>query len=203
MPFQPVTDAALCVVHGAWTNGVPVETILGVKLTSTLDQTLADSITSDIAAAYDAMGSPFSTDLTLNGVTVTDLRTDPAPQFESVAGSFPITGGDSVGALPLQTAALVSWKTALRGKSYRGRSYLPGFCEDESNGRDVGTDLREAIEDWAESLIAASHDFGVISRRTTIGGVPNQLRAAGIITPFTSFTVHGFWATQKRRARVR
>jgi len=131
---------------------------------------------------------------------VTDLTTATSPQFTATTFT-PLAGTDSTNDLPWQTAALVSWTTGTRGRSYRGRTYLGGFCEDQSDGRDIGATLIAAIEDWRD-IILADGNFGVISRYSGVDPdthlpIP---RDEGIISTFTDGTVHPLWRTQRRRA---
>lgn len=49
----------------------------------------------------------------------------------------PIVGGQTSGdTMPFQTGSLVSWKTGLIGRSFRGRTYLPPYTE---NGQTAGS----------------------------------------------------------------
>jgi hypothetical protein len=132
-------------------------------------------------------------------VVVTDLRTEGAPEFTSQAGGFPFVGTDSAQSLPFQTAAVTTWRTALRGRSFRGRTYLGGFTEAFSDGRNPSSTLLTAINEWRDDMLEINDTMGggigVISRRHNKG-----VRLIGVVNQITSGDVATFWATQRRRA---
>jgi hypothetical protein len=193
-PLPVVTDALQVTVHGTSASSEILENVFGIVFTGTLTQAYADAVSDYFATAYTELQGGTADDVSYNSVTVTDLRTVDGPQFESTS-SWPIVGTDSGDMLPLQTAGLISWYTARRGRSFRGRTYLGGFCENFSSGAHIDSTLHTAIAAFADDLLSTSNYLGIISRYES--GV---LRDPGIITPITSRVVHDLWATQRRRA---
>lgn len=60
------------------------------------------------------------------------------------------TGGDAISdMLPPTASAIITWRTALAGRAYRGRSYLPGFGEAQQAGGILNagciTDMEAAV----------------------------------------------------------
>lgn len=119
-----------------------------------------------VNAAADAWGSRImestapvftATDTVLTGVSLYKLDTSghtefiwPAdPDHVNVAG----TGGDS---LPSEVAVCVSLETGILGRSYRGRSYLPGLAK-AACGADgtINTTYYEHIADRYADLVTA------------------------------------------------
>jgi len=136
----------------------------------------------------------------MDSVVVTDESVVTGAQF--TATTFGTGAGTATtGLLPYQTAALISWSTDIRGRSFRGRTYLGGFCEDFSDGRDVSGTLLTALGLFRDDVVGDG-DFAVISR---FSGVDPDThlpipRAEGLVTPITSGVVHPLWRTQRRRA---
>jgi len=201
MAFIPVDDGGTVVLHGTGPSGVVYENVLGIQLSGALDQAATDSISDLIATAFDGNISDYLSDtVSYNGITVTDLRTETGPQFDSDEG-WPLVGASSGHALPLQTCALITWGTGLRGRSYRGRTYIGGYSETYSNGAHMESAAHTGLADFADGILATNL-FGVISRFsgfTEPGHVPVK-RDPAIITPFESRIAHDLWATQRRRA---
>jgi hypothetical protein len=69
------------------------------------------------------------TALTLNSVTVTDLQTLTA--FEETSTAGPVTGANAGAPVTAGACMVVSLRTALRGRSFRGRTYLAAFPASE------------------------------------------------------------------------
>lgn len=116
--------------------------------------------------------------------------------FSAIAGYL------SADPLPPQTSAVLSHRTALKGRSYRGRTYLPPASEDfQAGGTWTGTAIT-AFSTVATQLLAVfgpsgsntNWRFAVISRY--LNGV---LRAAPIATQVTSISVDTRVLSQRRR----
>lgn len=195
MPFQPALGAGLAVVRGTFTGGEPLQNVFAFFLDGTLTQDLADDVATALGLAYSEIDNFTSDVVTYHDVEVTDIRTETGPQFISTAGAFPITGAATGHGLPYQTAALVSWSTESRGRSFRGRTYIGGFTEAHSNGNGIDTALVTALEAFADAMLDPPVvSFGVLSRYHN-----NALRDDAIWTAFTGRRVHTSWRSQRRR----
>jgi hypothetical protein len=173
---------------------------------SALTQALSDSFAASLNDHYADLLPAQHTSFTCQKVVTTDTRSLGGPQFTSVTG-FPLTGSNANAPLPEQTCALLSWTTAFRGKSGRGRTYLPGFTQDASAGGGptgaVITILQEFRDDvvadgnWnVASLFSGTDPATHGSRRLK----PRQ-RLVGTSNLITAGTVSANWATQRRRLR--
>jgi len=204
MAFYPVDDGAQLRVVGTLSDGHTWNNVFWATLSGSLDQSTADIVTGLLAAAYSNLTTYWFTSTRLNEVVVTDYRTEGAPQFSSTAG-LPLVGTASDNPLPSQTAALVSWKTAFRGKAGRGRTYIPGFTEAGSAGDAPVSGLRSALEAYVADMVASTfcmaHRFSGSSPATSGSRrlKPTPL-ALGVLHQFTSGIVQPAWATQRRRA---
>lgn len=103
---------------------------------------------------------------------------------------------------PPQCAVLMSLRTALKGRSYRGRMYLPGVPESGQNAGTLGASFKTAMDTIPANLLAVfgpagtngDWRLGIISRY--LNGVK---RAVPVITQVTSATIDGTVRTQRRR----
>jgi len=200
-PLPVVTDAWQMVVHGTAPSSQSWENVFGIIAAGDLDQTEADGLASSVATLYGVLDG-WSDAYSVDSITVTDLRVLDGPQFDS-ANDLPVAGRDSANPLPLQVAALISWGTSHRGRSYRGRTYIPGFTETFANGAHVITDALDSLGDFRDLIVApGGHTFGVISRYEPNPSPPpsSVLRDPGMINEITDGTVHSLWKTQRRRA---
>lgn len=108
------------------------------------------------------------------------------------------SGSDTSPALPTQVRGLISWHTALAGRAYRGRMYLPTPGSDHvTTTSAVPTSV---LTDWgtlATGLVAPYATGGT----TWIPGIYHRVPTAGIASVFDqiiSATVSDVYATQRR-----
>jgi hypothetical protein len=199
-PLPVVTDAWQAVTHTTAPSGELSENVYGfVKASGALDQAAADALAGAIADAYGMM--LLSNQYSLNSITVTDLRTVDGPQFESIE-HMPKVGPQESQPLPLQTASLVTWYTARRGRSFRGRTYIAGWTEGGSDGAHMQSSDHTSFANFCDAMLAIDPPLGIISRYEPNPSPPpsSVLRNPGIITQVTSRVVHDLWATQRKRA---
>jgi hypothetical protein len=166
----------------------------------------ADGLNAEIQTALvlndhlSAFYAPLSVAFTLDALRIQDLAPGVSAGREYGIG----IAGENVtdDALPPQAAICVTWRTDLKGKSNRGRTYLGGFAEDSQN---AGYWIPE-IQTWAFTAFAQPllDAFGVLGTgnyalsviHTQLGGVRLTPPTA---TPITSFTVHNEVRTLRRR----
>lgn len=113
-------------------------------------------------------------------------------------------GGNTVDdALPPSLALCVTWRTGLKGKQNRGRTYLTGFAEDSGN---AGFWIPE-IQDWATNQFAIPlmEAFGPLGTGNYQLSVIHTMSGGARLTPptataITSFTVQNVARTLRRRS---
>jgi hypothetical protein len=136
--------------------GEPVVTGLGFISNSGLADWTEDAqqLGTELAAALgiDVPPGPFLTPLSvqykLHMIRIQDLSPGLASSHEWFVNG---EGGNITDdALPPFMAMCVTWRTGLKGKQNRGRSYLTGFAEDSQNG---GYWISE-IQVWANGAFA-------------------------------------------------
>jgi hypothetical protein len=167
----------------------------------TVDQTLANNLALDVKSAWDtavALGTVINSTTGISRITVRDLNTANQPEFGATVTAALGSGTSEI--LPRQVSLVVTLRTALAGRSFRGRVYVPGFTElaNDSTGR--ATALAQSVADAIVRNVRANFSIrgllmGVVSTRT------NKLpRPTNIITDVTSLSVRdGVWDNQRRR----
>jgi len=218
MAFIPVPDAVEIRVRGSMAGARKWENVfyVGGMDGAGLAQDRADEIGDAIHDAWvdSGLAALLSTLWSIQDVLVTKLATQTGDQFVSDNAALEGTNGSN--SLPPQVAGVINWATATRGRSFRGRTYLNGWCEDHSNeGPDVTALAQMAtfantLRTNIAGLSFGSPFLGVVSRfsgthlEAKSGGqlirVPTP-RVAGITTEITGQTVANLWKTQRRRNR--
>lgn len=104
---------------------------------------------------------------TLVEVVATDLTSQGAPQHRLSMGT---TGNAATGSPPLNAAAVVSHRTAKRGRSYRGRSYLSAFPLGQTTSANLlngtyASNLASAFSTLAGTLDVSGFDHVVASKQ--------------------------------------
>lgn len=173
-------DWALNVLHAQLPGGESV------------NQGLADAWATDLSAAHTSSGLEAlqPTTVSLDRVGVRDLRTANQPMYEANIAS----AGTGTGDLLVRAASVnVTLRTSLAGRSFRGRSYVPGFDETQ-NTADGSIDpaAQAAAVAWISAIRTAA-----TARGHTLAVASVKL---GISTPVTAQIVRdNVWDVQRRR----
>lgn len=140
-----------------------------------------------------------SNQTTYNGVTLYDMASTDAPRSQIILGS-PVSGANSGDALPGNVALVATLDSGGRGRTARGRMYIPGNAENLWDGERFAPDLvnlmRSALETLQTSLQTAN--FELIVSSSIFNGAP---RADRLAQPVTAIVVKIKPGTQKRRVR--
>jgi hypothetical protein len=197
--FQAVEDALGVVINGH-VGSIPFVNTFGLIFTGTFDDTIGEGIGDFFSNLWaDNLVGALVDEYSVSSIVVTDLREETGGQYVYLTTGT-MTGESAAQALPFQTAAMITWSTAIRGRSYRGRSYFGGFPEDLSSGRALDAALITSLEGFVSDALATP-GLGVISRFHGKDGDGKPIRREpGIITPITGGLVHPNWRTQRRRA---
>lgn len=138
------------------------------------------------------------TNMQLISVRATDLASQNGPVYET-SDTLPATGANGSPSLPNNCAIVITKRTALRGRSYRGRIYHMGLTEGSVTENAVlGPSLTAIIGRWTALMgLPITGDEAlmcVVSRYN--GGVA---RETGVATLVTNLTSDGFIDSQRRR----
>jgi len=135
-------------------------------------------------AAVDARIDNSVTWATESDVAVIDDTTGNITSMETTTPATGAGGGTS-DPLPYQTQALCHWLTNsfLSGRQIRGKTFIPGLCEDDntSTGLLVST-TQTIIQDAADALIAASSSPGPLRVFTRVNNTSVVVETASVPT---------------------
>jgi hypothetical protein len=166
-----------------------------------VNQVLADNIATEIETAWGLAVGVSGNINSATGITRVDIRNLDEPSQPEYSGTVTgAVGNGSAEMLPKQVSLVATLRTALAGRSYRGRVYVPGFTESANSAGGVASVTAMSI---AEGLVGnirsgmAGLDLlmGVVSTR--FNGAP---RLINVITDVVSVQVRdNQWDNQRRR----
>lgn len=199
MPYIPVSDTVMAELFMIWDSQL-IETVLhfspvvaGYNLAQMGD--LGDALVTWWGTNIKP-GMP--TTLSLSGVKITDMASETGPVVD-VSTGLPVIGTNASPSLPNNVACVFTKRTALRGRSYRGRIYHPGLCESMVTGNTVlASQVTTNITAYnlLRSFTANTKvwKLQVVSRR-----FEGADRLTGVTEPVTGFTSDGVVDSQRRR----
>lgn len=188
MAFIPVPKTAICHVVGELYGQIIENT-----LTFAFDD---DPLASQVAQLAASVGQWAVAELCqVLGAEYTYLRTEAqsmvsesSPAYTDTVGTG-TTGADLEGACaPGGTCAAVSFRTALGGRSYRGRNYVSGIPTERIVGNQVDSGYATSLVDAYEALMSYITDdlpdaVHVVVSKYTLGAP----RVTGITTPILTY----------------
>jgi len=166
------------------------------------DQTGTLRTDADFAARLDFLLGPLYIALLAESTTYRGVgvqRINPIPPSVEVYSAIQTGPGEAIGdILPRQTSGLLSKRTGLAGRKYRGRAYIPFPAEgdNEADGTPAGGYLTR--------LLALSDALEV---PVVVGTAPNTAtvtpvlwhRLTSTFDVITTISTNDKWATQRRR----
>lgn len=198
MAFQTVPDGVEVVFNGLQ-NGVPIVNVYNVQDTEIHDEARLEEIADTFKAWWDTFIAPAqSTSYVLQSIKATNLTSSAGPQIirsYTTANQGTATGGEAAG----NAAAVISWKTANIGRSFRGRTYIGALPESEIDSAQTitsaaQTQLLNAGVGLIDALDGIGAKLAVLSRFAA--GV---LRVAGLLTEIIAVVVDNKVDSQRRR----
>src|SRR5215216_1560806 len=194
MPFVPVTNTVLAELRMTADNQFVENTLYFEYLSlptlaemTTLGQALIDW--------WDANIAPLTwVGVELREVVVTSLNSGTGLQA-TVVPAVTQLGELNVSALPMNVSLTISFRTGLRGRSFRGRNYVVGLVEGQTTGANqIDSATSAAFVDAYSLLLDFGQDIGaswvVVSRFSGVDANGDPIpRAAGVTTPITSVLV--------------
>lgn len=194
-----------------WANGSRQwQNVYGMSMLATpptFNQALADNLSTDFGASLTASAIlPLLATTTLYvKVSVKDVRSANQPEFQSAVANTPGTGAGDV--LPLSLASVVTMRTALSGRSFRGRSYFAGFTEaqNDASGRvaaAVNTACVQLLQQFNSRINSRGLTIGVMSRPAAAVTIPARTinGRAGQVNAVNLFLARDTrWESQRRR----
>lgn len=180
---------------------------VGTGALPAIDQALANALFTGIstAAGFVNLLALLAPTVVFETLTIRDISGPNRAEF--TAAGTPVSGGGIGDALPLSVAAVVTVRTALAGKSFRGRTYFSGFTEgqNDATGRQlpaVNTAIVGAMTSINSILAGHSLTVAVLSRPRDAKTIPAKTIAAktGQGTAVSTFIARNTkWESQRRR----
>lgn len=181
--------------------------LVGTGALPVIDQALADALFTGIstAAGFVNLMALLAPTVVFERIAIRDIHAPNLNEFTSQG--TPLSGGGTGDPLPLNVAAVVTVRTALAGKSFRGRTYFSGFTEtqNDTQGRQsaaVNTAIVGAMTSINSILAGHSLTVAVLSRPADAHTVPAKTTPArvGQATAVSSFVARNSkWESQRRR----
>lgn len=138
-----------------------------------------------------------STGLSMVEIYMVDLASE-SGETRTGTPATPSNGSRSSNPAPLSVTLCVSYRTAQRGRSYRGRSYVVGLAADAINNQNIDEAIAGGVLASFIALrnaaAAADVPMVVVSRRHN-----NLPRVTGIATPITSVVLNDTVVDSQRR----
>jgi len=194
MPFVPVPNTVLAELRMSL-DGQRVENTLYFRRGFTPTVAEITALGNALITWWGAFVADYTNAaVTLEEVFLTDLTTAiaSAVSVPATSGIIGTIGGDFI---PANASLAVSFRTANRGRSFRGRNYIVGLSEDSVTGNTVDPDVVTLIELAYNQLLSSlpgtsGWTWSVVSRFSGIGlgGVPIP-RTTGLATTITSVNV--------------
>lgn len=197
MAFIPVPNAIQCNVRGTYL-GEQVENTLYFRSASPLTPDAPGLVAAGVSIWWQATVLPLlSASYQFREVYAVDLTTASSPTGTAVPLAA-APGGASGDPLPGNVALCVSFRTAARGRSFRGRNFVCGLVEPNVSGNTITTAWAEGIANAYEQLLIPDEfvnvPWVVLSRYSN-----NQPRGTGITTPVTNVLVVDYTVDSQRR----
>lgn len=189
MAYQPVVDVAQMQCIGTVDGQITINDLYFQISGGGITPVNLDAITGAVATWFTGFLAPLlSDDWSAQRVVGTDLTTAVGPRVD-VGAAAP--GGVAGEANPNNVAACVSFRTGSRGRSGRGRNYVPGVPGSVVTLNTMDSAFMVDLINAYQQLMGAGTflpgwQWVVVSRVT--GGVP---RAAGLALPVTGVVMVG------------
>lgn len=194
MPFVPVPNSALVEVR-MLQDLQEVENTLWFERNSPWDVAGLTSLNNFIVGWWASEMSPIVSELVVvREVVCTDMTTASGPQV-SLPPPDLLAGALDAPTLPNNVTLTVSFRTAARGRSFRGRNYFVGLTQDSVVENTVNAGFVTQIQDaYAELLnvgdTVTSARWIVASRFSGVDGDGNPIpRVSGVTTDIVSVTI--------------
>lgn len=183
--------------------GSRVENVYHVKkIATSWDVTSLATVADKFIAWYDeTLKSQVSSSVNLALVVATDHSSATGPRLEYTEG-LPIAGSNAGVLLPNNATVAASWRTALRGRSYRGRTFHVGMTQSQVEGSNLAAGAQAALQLVYSNLMSAvndsDHQLVVVSRFNQ-----GTSRIIGAATPINNVTIDPVVDSQRRRLPAR
>jgi hypothetical protein len=181
MSFQPAPGIAQITLHGVVDRQLTINDLFFAISGGVINVPALVEITSNVADWWTTNITPnLSSDWQSTRVIGVDLTTLNGPRFEMTRA---VVGGVASEAAPNNVAACVKFLTAFRGRSFRGRNYVPAIPNAQITLNTISGGTIDALVNGYAALVGAGTVapgwIWVVLSRRTLGAA----RPAGIGSP--------------------
>lgn len=181
-------------------NGQIVENTLYFKFATAVDVVDMEGLGADLDAwVQAAIMTNLSVDCGFKSLKLTLLGSDTDPVVE-INHATPVAGANVGSPLPNGSTFCIQFKTLKRGRSFRGRNYVPGLTVT------MTTDANHVVDTWAGDMVTAYEELldpafytsdwtWVVASRQEDGVV----RTTGETTPVYAVGYHDLTIDSQRR----
>lgn len=194
MAFVPVANTVLVEFRYDYL-GQQVENTLWFLGDDAPDPTNMDALGVDLVDWWSGGLQPIQNlAVSLRELVITDMTSNTGPQVTHI-GPLPLAGDVTEEPLPSNDTLAISFRTASRGRSFRGRNYFVGMSRTQYSGNVATSGFISAYTTAYEALLGGAATPGwnwvVASRFSGIDPVTKKPipRVAGITTLITAVTV--------------
>ena len=199
MEFVPAPDVIQAELRFL-NQGQRCENVLYFQGSAGVNPSLADNLGEALANWWEANFAPTtSNQMSLTEVYMTDLTSNDSFTVSYTAG-LPIVGESAIEPLPNNCAHCVSFRTAGRGRSARGRNYVMGMTENDCAGSIISTSVVNAHV-TAYSFLPGAGGFVPGLQWVIVSRFLNKApRTTALVRPVTSvLSVDNVIDSQRRR----
>lgn len=197
MAFIPIPNTARITLEYSFNGQIMVNVYWASKSTPLTTVDLTNILNIFQAWRTTQLRNRQHTSCLLNRLVAVDQTTQFSPSAEVVL-AIPEPGLLAGDPAPGNVTVATTLLTALRGRAFRGRSFLLGVSEAEANANEYflagATALTASYVQLITDLSAGGYQFAVGSRQ--LNGVP---RVVGVATPITGAITEVFLDSQRRR----
>lgn len=196
MPSVVIPDVWSASIDWALNGEIRMTNVLHFILANpVINQSFADAVATDIQQAFVSSNweDEVATVIGLERVRCRSLDTANQAEWTGIINDDGLNAGT---VMPLQNSVVVTLRTALAGRSYRGRVYLGGLTEaaNGSNGA-ISTTTRDRAQAFIDDIGGEIFTGG----RGSLCVASRKLLTANSVTSVV--TRDGVWDTQRRRNR--
>lgn len=197
MAFVPVPNTVQVEAIYEW-NGETVENVFYVESTAAWSES---GISDILELIRDIIGQDLLPTLSsaIQLVRLVGTLLTAVDSISVVLNVSPPMSGEVVAeSLPNNVAYTITFLTAQRGRSFRGRNYVPGLTIDSVVSNNIVAGVRTALlafyTNLRAAIVSSGYEMVVVSRISN--GVE---RTTGVTTPITGFTTFDTTVDSQRR----
>lgn len=182
--------------------GQQIHNVLWFSRDSTWTQAEREALNTAISGWWNINKSYFSSSIGLAQITTVNQESQNAPSSQLIVSPV-VYGTTSGGSLPANVACCATLRTALRGRSYRGRVYLTGMPKgNQYDEVSFTTTFLANVVTILQALKTAIEALGAVW--VIVSKVQNKIHLAnGVKTPITAISVDQYIDSQRRRLGLR